>query len=329
MSKILVKWVRDLHVAVTGGAGFIGSHLVDRLVELGYIVRVIDNLSSGSIENIKHHLKSKNIEFVNIDIKNFEELRKALRDVEVVFHYAANPEVRVSTTSPDIHFRENIVATFNVLEASRTGSVREVVFASSSTVYGETTGDPLAEDAPLKPVSVYGASKASCEVLLHAYSVLYGLKAVILRYANIVGPRLRHGVIYDLLIKLTRNKSELEVLGDGEQVRSYLHVEDAVEATLLAWRRVRDHYSVLNVGNVDCITVKDLVSIILREIGLTNVRVVYKPVLHGVGWPGDIKRIVLDVKKIMSLGWKPKMSSREAVSDTARQLIRELNLKFT
>ncbi|MCC6040688.1 MAG: GDP-mannose 4,6-dehydratase, partial [Desulfurococcaceae archaeon] len=281
------------------------------------------------IENIKHHLKSKNIEFVNIDIKNFEELRKALRDVEVVFHYAANPEVRVSTTSPDIHFRENIVATFNVLEASRTGSVREVVFASSSTVYGETTGDPLAEDAPLKPVSVYGASKASCEVLLHAYSVLYGLKAVILRYANIVGPRLRHGVIYDLLIKLTRNKSELEVLGDGEQVRSYLHVEDAVEATLLAWRRVRDHYSVLNVGNVDCITVKDLVSIILREIGLTNVRVVYKPVLHGVGWPGDIKRIVLDVKKIMSLGWKPKMSSREAVSDTARQLIRELNLKFT
>jgi UDP-glucose 4-epimerase len=246
-----------------------------------------------------------------------------------VFHYAANPEVRISTTSPDIHFRENIVATFNVLEASRIGDVREVVFASSSTVYGETPGGPLPEDAPLRPISVYGASKASCEVLLHAYSVLYGLRAVILRYANIVGPRLRHGVIYDLLIKLTRNKSELEVLGDGEQVRSYLHVKDAVEATLLAWRQVRDHYSVLNVGNVDWITVKDLVGIILRETGLTTVRVVYKPVLHGVGWPGDIKRIILDVKKIMSLGWKPRMSSSEAVSDTVRQLIRELNLKFT
>jgi UDP-glucose 4-epimerase len=321
--------VRDLYIAVTGGAGFIGSHLVDRLVELGYSIRVIDNLSSGSIENIKHHLKSKNVEFVNIDIKNFEELRKALRDIEVVFHYAANPEVRISTTSPDIHFRENIVATFNVLEASRIGDVREVVFASSSTVYGETPGGPLPEDAPLRPVSVYGASKASCEVLLHAYSVLYGLRAVILRYANIVGPRLRHGVIYDLLIKLTRNKSELEVLGDGEQVRSYLHVKDAVEATLLAWRQVRDHYSVINVGNVDWITVKDLVGIILRETGLTTARVVYKPVLHGVGWPGDIKRIVLDVKKIMSLGWKPRMSSSEAVSDAVRQLIRELNLKFT
>jgi UDP-glucose 4-epimerase len=321
--------VRDLYIAVTGGAGFIGSHLVDRLVELGYSIRVIDNLSSGSIENIKHHLKSKNVEFVNIDIKNFEEVRKALRDIEVVFHYAANPEVRISTTSPDIHFRENIVATFNVLEASRIGDVREVVFASSSTVYGETPGGPLPEDAPLRPVSVYGASKASCEALLHAYSVLYGLRAVILRYANIVGPRLRHGVIYDLLIKLTRNKSELEVLGDGEQVRSYLHVKDAVEATLLAWRQVRDHYSVLNVGNVDWITVKDLVGIILRETGLTTVRVVYKPVLHGVGWPGDIKRIILDVKKIMSLGWKPRMSSSEAVSDTVRQLIRELNLKFT
>ena len=321
--------MRDLYIAVTGGAGFIGSHLVDRLVELGYSIRVIDNLSSGSIENIKHHLKSKNVEFVNIDIKNFEEVRKALRDIEVVFHYAANPEVRISTTSPDIHFRENIVATFNVLEASRIGDVREVVFASSSTVYGETPGGPLPEDAPLRPVSVYGASKASCEALLHAYSVLYGLRAVILRYANIVGPRLRHGVIYDLLIKLTRNKSELEVLGDGEQVRSYLHVKDAVEATLLAWRQVRDHYSVLNVGNVDWITVKDLVGIILRETGLTTVRVVYKPVLHGVGWPGDIKRIILDVKKIMSLGWKPRMSSSEAVSDTVRQLIRELNLKFT
>jgi len=318
-------------ILVTGGAGFIGSHLVDKLVELGYSVRVIDNLSSGSLDNIKHHLERKSIEFVNLDIKNYEELRRFVKDkdVEVVFHFAANPEVRVSTTNPEIHFRENIVATFNILEASRLGGVKEIVFASSSTVYGEVGSIPVPEETPTRPVSVYGASKASCENLLHAYSSLYGIRAVVLRYANIVGPRLRHGVIYDLLMKLSRNRSELEVLGDGEQTRSYLHVKDAVEATILAWRSTRDHYVVLNVGNTDYITVRDIVSTILEETGLTRVKVIYKPLLHGVGWPGDIKKIVLDIRKLMSLGWKPSMNSREAVASTVRQLIRELNLNFT
>jgi UDP-glucose 4-epimerase len=316
-------------ILVTGGAGFIGSHLVDKLVELGFSVRVIDNLSSGSLDNIRHHLEKKSIEFINADIKNYEELKKAMSDVVAVFHFAANPEVRLSTTHPEVHFKENIVATFNVLEASRQRDVREVIFASSSAVYGEVKDLPVPEEAPLRPISVYGASKASCENLLHAYSALYGIRAVILRYANIIGPRLRHGVIYDLLVKLSKNKSELEVLGDGEQARSYLHVKDAVEATLTAWRSTRDRYLVLNVGNTDWITVKDVVDIILEETGLSGVRVVYRPILHGVGWPGDIKKIVLDIKKLVLLGWKPGMNSREAVTSTARCLIRELNLKFT
>jgi UDP-glucose 4-epimerase len=318
-----------MSIIVTGGAGFIGSHLVDKLVELGFTVKVLDNLSSGSLENIKHLLARKNIEFVYIDIKNYEELKKALRDVETVFHFAANPEVRVSTVNPEVHFRENIVATFNVLEASRTGGVREIVFASSSSVYGEADNIPVPEEAPVKPVSVYGASKASCENLLHAYSVLYGLRTLILRYANVVGPRLRHGVIYDLLIKLARSKGELEVLGDGEQIRSYLHVKDAVNATLTAWKFARERYVVLNIGNKDWISVKDVVNIILRETGLREIKVIYKPLLHGIGWLGDVKRIALDIKRIESLGWKPTMNSENAVADTVRCLIRELNLKFT
>ena len=318
-----------MSIIVTGGAGFIGSHLVDKLVELGFTVKVLDNLSSGSLENIKHLLARKNIEFVYIDIKNYEELKKALRDVETVFHFAANPEVRVSTVNPEVHFRENIVATFNVLEASRTGGVREIVFASSSSVYGEADNIPVPEEAPVKPVSVYGASKASCENLLHAYGVLYGLRTLILRYANVVGPRLRHGVIYDLLIKLARSKGELEVLGDGEQIRSYLHVKDAVNATLTAWKFARERYVVLNIGNKDWISVKDVVNIILRETGLREIKVIYKPLLHGIGWLGDVKRIALDIKRIESLGWKPTMNSENAVADTVRCLIRELNLKFT
>jgi UDP-glucose 4-epimerase len=195
-------------------------------------------------------------------------------------------------------------------------------------VYGEPGVIPVNEEAPIKPVSVYGASKAACENLAHAYSMLYGINSVILRYANIVGPRLRHGVIYDFLLKLSKNRSVLEVLGDGTQVRSYLYIEDAIDATLVAWRKAPSGFSVYNVGNEDWITVNDVVDIVLSELGLRDLtRVVYRPVLHGIGWPGDVKKIALDISKLKALGWKPKMRSREAVAKTVRCLISELGIK--
>jgi UDP-glucose 4-epimerase len=318
-----------VQVLVTGGAGFIGSHLVDRLVTEGYDVVVLDNLSSGSLNNIKSHIEAGNIVFVNGDLKERHVVEDVVQGIDVVFHFAANPEVRVSTTNPEVHFRENVVATFNLLEAMRIKNVKEIVFASSSSVYGEPEVIPVDEDYPVRPVSVYGASKASCEALIHAYSKLYGIKAVVLRYANVVGPRMRHGVIYDLLMKLRENKSALEVLGDGFQVRSYLHIKDAVEATLVAWRKSSETYQVYNVGNTDWITVRELVEILLETLGLKGrVEVRYKPILHGVGWPGDVKKIALNSQKLMSLGWSPSMSSREAVVETVKALVRELNLKF-
>jgi UDP-glucose 4-epimerase len=205
---------------VTGGAGFIGNHLVDGLVLEGWRVRVLDNFSSWRLENIKHHVNS---EVVRGDLKDPTCIKRALEGVDVVFHFAANPEVRVSTTNPEIHFNENIVATFNLLEAMR-NDVEELVFASSSSVYGEPESIPVSEEAPIKPVSVYGASKAACENLIHAYTNLYGLKAVILRYANVVGPRLRHGVIYDFIVKLGKNTKQLEILGDGSsEEKLHLH----------------------------------------------------------------------------------------------------------
>jgi UDP-glucose 4-epimerase len=318
-----------VQVLVTGGAGFIGSHLVDRLVTEGYDVVVLDNLSSGSLNNIKSHIEAGNIVFVNGDLKERHVVEDVVQGIDVVFHFAANPEVRVSTTNPEVHFRENVVATFNLLEAMRIKNVKEIVFASSSSVYGEPEVIPVDEDYPVRPVSVYGASKASCEALIHAYSKLYGIKAVVLRYANVVGPRMRHGVIYDLLMKLRENKSALEVLGDGFQVRSYLHVKDAVEATLIAWRKSSETYQVYNVGNTDWITVRELVEILLETLGLKGkVEVRYKPILHGVGWPGDVKKIALNSQKLMSLGWSPSMSSREAVVETVKALVSELHLKF-
>jgi len=308
-------------ILVTGGAGFIGSHLVDRLVKEGFSVRVIDNLSSGRLENLAQHRDDPRVEIIIGDLKKMEDALKAVDGVDTVFHFAANPEVRVSTTNPETHFNENVVATFNLLEAMRRKDVKELVFASSSSVYGEPEQIPVSEDAPIRPVSVYGASKAACENLIHAYVKLYGIKAIILRYANVVGPRLRHGVVWDLINKLRKNPNELEILGDGKQVRSYIYIDDAIEATIIAWRKTNNNYEVYNVGNEDWITVDEVADQVIEAMGLSNVKKTYKPVLHGVGWPGDVKKIALKIDKIKQLGYKPKLNSKEAIKLTAKNLI--------
>jgi len=310
-----------MKILVTGGAGFIGSHLVDRLVAEGYEVRVVDNLSSGRLENISHH----HVETLIGDLKNPQDAQRAVEGVDVVFHFAANPEVRVSTTSPEIHFNENVVATFNLLEAMRRKDVKEIVFASSSSVYGEPEEIPASEDAPIRPVSVYGASKAACEHLIHAYTRLYGIKAVVLRYANVVGPRLRHGVVWDFINKLRRNPSELEILGDGKQIRSYIYVNDAVEATVVAWRRTVDDYAVYNIASEDWMTVDEVADVVIEVMGLAGVRKIHKPVLHGVGWPGDVKQITMRIDRIKQLGFQPRRSSKEAVKAAAEALLAEIN----
>jgi len=311
---------------VTGGAGFIGSHFVDRLLSEGYRVRIIDNFSSGRLENIPHRRGNPNVEVVVGDLKNKEDSLKTTKDVNVVFHYAANPEVRVSTTNPEIHFSENVVATFNLLEAIRKNDVEEMVFASSSSVYGEPK-IPVPEDAPIRPMSVYGASKASCDALIHAYSSLYCIKAVVLRYANIIGPRLRHAVVYDFMIKLLKNSKELEILGDGTQVRSYMYIDDAVEATLVAWKASKVNCEVFNVGSEDWITVKEVADVVTKTLNLDNVKYVYKPVLRGVGWPGDVKRIALAIDKIRNYGFRPSLTSKEAVRKTVSALKNELQVQ--
>jgi len=320
MSKIDVKFA-----LVTGGAGFIGSHLVDRLVLEGWSVRIVDNFSSGRMENVEHHRGNRRVEILRGDLKSPKEAEEAVKGVDVVFHYAANPEVRLSATNPDVHFNENVVATFNLLEAMRKNDVEQLVFASSSSVYGEPENIPVSEDAPIKPVSVYGASKAACENLIHAYCNLYGLKAVVLRYANVVGPRLRHGIIYDFVVKLYKNPKQLEILGDGTQKRSYIYIDDAVEATMIAYNAAAGkRFEAFNVGNEDYITVKEVADIVVDALKLKGVKYVYKPVDHGVGWRGDVKNIALSIDKVKGLGFKPMLSSSEAVRKTALTLQKAL-----
>jgi len=317
-----------MRALITGGAGFIGSHLADYLNKRGWFIRIVDNFSTGRLENIAHLIKRPNAEIIKADLKNLDLVNKAVRNVDVIFHLAANPEVRVSSINPEIHFKENIFVTFNILEAMRKNDVNEIVFASSSSVYGEPEKIPVDEQAPIRPVSIYGASKASCENLIHAYTKTYGFRAVILRYANVIGPRLRHGAIYDFLLKLSHNPNKLEILGDGSQIRSYIYIDDAIEATILSYLRSPHMFEVYNVASKDWITVLDVAKIVINLLGLSSVKLTFKSYAHGIGWPGDVKRIALSIDKIRTLGFNPKYNSKGAVKLTARALIKELNIGF-
>ncbi len=315
-----------MKAVVTGGCGFIGSHLVDALMESGAEVIVVDNLSSGSTANVEGWLGSPRFKFVQGDLKDpLGGWRECFRGVDVVFHFAANPEVRVSVANPRVHFDENVLATFNVLEACRIHGVPYLVFASSSTVYGEAKIIPTPEDYhPLEPISVYGACKLACENLIISYSKLYGIKSLILRYANIIGPRSNHGVIIDFINKLKNNPRKLEILGDGTQKKSYLHVSDCVDATLHllnVFTKNDKDYDVYNIGSEDWVTVREIADIIVEEMGLGNVEYVFKPATpDGRGWPGDVKLMLLDINKLKTTGWKPKLGSREAIVRTVKQL---------
>ncbi|MEM0057856.1 MAG: NAD-dependent epimerase/dehydratase family protein [Candidatus Bathyarchaeia archaeon] len=313
-------------VFITGGAGFIGSHLVDRLCEKNVDVIVFDNLSAGRLENIKKWLNSPNFKFILGDLLHPEKILGSLSDCETVFHFAANPEVRISSENPKIHYEQNVVATFNLLEAvRRADGVKTLVFASSSAVYGDAEEIPTSEDyGPLKPISIYGASKLASEALITSYAHNYGFRTVIYRLANIVGSRARHGVIYDFIKKLMENPEKLEILGDGTQKKSYLHVEDCIDAILFGLSFARGKAEIFNVGSEDQITVKEIADIVCMKIGLRNVQYVFTGgVDGGRGWKGDVKFMQLSIDKLKKLGWRPKLNSRQAVERAAEEILRD------
>ncbi|MGQ9531117.1 MAG: NAD-dependent epimerase/dehydratase family protein [Candidatus Bathycorpusculaceae bacterium] len=311
-------------IFITGGAGFIGSYLVDRLCKGKKEVVVFDNLSSGRLENLKQWLKESNFKFVREDLLKPTCILDLLSGCEIVFHLAANPEVRVGTTNPKVHYEQNITATFNLLEAVRkVGCIKNFIFTSSSTVYGEPKKIPTPEDyAPLKPISVYGASKLASEALITCHAYTYGFNATIYRLANIVGPRAQHGVIYDFVNKLLENPKKLEILGDGTQRKSYLYVEDCIDAMLVGISHPHDRVEIYNVGSEDQVNVKEIADIVCQEMGLRGVEYVYiGGVDGGRGWKGDVKVMLLSIEKIKSLGWKPKLNSRQAVRKTVKAIL--------
>jgi len=251
------------------------------------------------------------------------DLKRATEKCEVIFHLAANPEVRLGSTAPEIHFEQNVVATYNLLESLSSEGLDLFVFTSSSTVYGDAKVIPTPEDyGPLKPISIYGASKLASEALVSSFAYTYGFQAVICRLANIIGPRSKHGVIYDFINKLKRNPRELEILGDGTQRKSYLHVDDFVSALSMIIEKPRGKVEIFNVGSEDWVDVKTIAEIVTEEMGLKDVAFRFTGgVDGGRGWKGDVKYMLLSIERLKSLGWKPKLNSAEAVRRTARTLL--------
>jgi len=314
-----------MKVLVTGGAGFIGSHLVDRLMERGYEVRVLDDLSAGSLENIKQWLDHERFEFVKGDMRNLEVVTDAVKGVDAVFHLAANPEVRIGAQSPELLYETNVLITYNLLEAMRKEGVKVLAFTSSSTVYGEAEKLPTPEDyGPLEPISVYGGAKLAAEALISGYAHTFDMKAIVFRLANIIGERSNHGVIYDFIQKLRQNPERLEILGDGTQRKSYLHVSDTVEGMLHLFNEFLKEgktYDVYNLGNDDWITVREIAEIVSKEMGLNPEFHFTGGVDGGRGWKGDVKVMLLSIEKAKAKGWKPKLNSYQAVERTVRELL--------
>ena len=312
-------------ILITGGAGFIGSHLAEALLKNENKVIVIDNLSSGLKSNLQICYNKKNFEFVEEDIKNIEVKSSLLNEVKTVFHIAAYPEVRTGYDTPELAYEQNVKNTFIMLENLRKFDIEKFVFASSSVVYGEPEILPTPENyGPLLPISVYGGSKLACEGLISAYCHTYGIKGTIVRFANVIGSRSRHGVIWDFIKKLENNQNELEILGNGKQVKSYIHVDDCINAILFCVDNSKNQVDVFNIGNKDQIDVLNIGSIVCKSLDLENVQISTKGgTKDGRGWIGDIKNMQLDISKVTSLGWVPKLNSKQSVEKATIEIINE------
>ncbi|HEY40752.1 MAG TPA: NAD-dependent epimerase/dehydratase family protein [Dehalococcoidia bacterium] len=307
---------------VTGGAGFIGSHLVDRLIREGNPVTVYDNLASGRKKDIEHHIGRVDFTFVEADLLDYRALTKAMKGNEVVWHLGANTDIPTGNRVTDLDLRNCTVATRNVLEAMRENSIHDLLFASSACVYGDAPVVALSESyGPLLPINLYGAAKLACEGLISAYCHLFGIRAWIFRFGNVVGARMGHGVIYDFIQKLRKNPDELEILGDGNQEKPFFLVEDCIEGMFCAYRNGGSTCDIYNLG-VDSVTrVSRIAEIVIEEMGLHNVR--FKYTGGRQGWLGDAPVIHFDVDKMKALGWQAKHTSDEAVREAVRRLLGE------
>ncbi|VBB46861.1 NAD-dependent epimerase/dehydratase [uncultured Paludibacter sp.] len=301
-----------MNTLVTGGAGFIGSHLCDALISENHNVVVIDNLILGKLENINHLIGLKNFLFINEDILNTEKLKEIFEEhsFDMVFHMAANSDIQKGGADPEIDYNLTFNTTFNVLQCMKEFNVKKLFFASTSAIYGETTDELYENYGPLQPVSNYGAGKLASEAFISAFSSTYNIQTWITRFPNVVGERFTHGVIYDFIKKLNTNPTELEVLGNGEQNKPYLYVKDLVEGILFVCNNSHDRFNVYNLGSYSRTKVKEIAQMVIEEMEL-NASIRYTG--GDRGWIGDVPEFKYDLSKINKLGWEAKINSNDSV----------------
>jgi UDP-glucose 4-epimerase len=314
---------------VVGAAGFIGSHLTDRLLGDGHVVIGVDNLSRGREANLNAARDSPRFHFLQLDVADPDELRRKLAPVcaglgeglDTVWHLAANSDIAAGVADPQIDMRDTFLTTFNLLEFMRSVGSAKMVFASSSAVYGEHPGQLSEETGPLLPISNYGAMKLASEGLISAACEGHLARAWLCRFPNVVGSRSTHGIIYDLLGKLRGNPAELEVLGDGRQHKPYLHVQELVDAMAFIWAHAPEKRALYNIGpEDDGVDVSDIAGAVV-EASRTGARIRYTG--GDRGWAGDVPRFSYTAAKLAQLGWRPRRSSREAVGQAVRECAAE------
>ena len=314
----------DKHILVTNDASFINSHVIDNLIRHNKVT-VFDNLSSGRMEFIQHHIGDDNFSFIEGDLLEPDLIQSALDDIDMVFHLAANPDVKLGAEDTYVHFEQNILATYNLLDAMRKCGTKRIAFTSTSTVYGEARVIPTPEDyGPMVPISLYGSSKMACEALISSYCHTFDMFAWIYRFANIVGERGTHGVLVDFINKLRVNPFTLEILGSGKQKKSYLDVVDCVDAMVFCVEHADEMVNIFNIGSEDSIDVVGIADIVTEKMGYNDVEYRFTGgVDGGAGWKGDVKLMLLSIEKLKDLGLKPSHNSQQSIEMAVSSLLKE------
>ncbi len=309
-----------MKICITGGAGFIGSHLTDFLIEKGNDVIVIDNLSLGTLDNLSNHKESSRFKFLKGDINDGHLISKLFEkeNIEMVFHLVANSDISKSHDDPDVDYKNTFLSTYSLLKAMKDNGIRKLAFASTSAIYGETTSELHEKFGPLLPVSHYGASKLSSEAFISSFVSNYGFQSWIVRFPNVVGERATHGVIFDFINKIRKNPNELVVLGDGNQNKPYLYVKDLVEALYYIWQNSTEQINVFNVGVLSRTKVSTIAEMVIAEMG-KGTKIKYTG--GDRGWIGDVPSFNYNLDKVHKLGWHAKLSSDESVKKAIRYIL--------
>lgn len=307
---------------VTGGAGFIGSHLVDALVAAGRQVTVFDNFSVGSRRFLEGAAATGRLRVVEGDMLDLDRVTQVIGGHDLVVHLSANPEARWGIANTRLDLEQETIATYNCLEAMRRQGVQRIAFSSSGTVYGDTA-EPVREDIlPGLPVSLYGAGKLASEALISAFCETFGMQAWVFRFSNVIGPRGTHGAMVDFFKKLQADPTRLEILGDGRQAKPYVHVRDLVNAILFILERADARLNIYNIGTETVTSVTEIAQIVVAQMGLRDVQFCYTG--GDRGWPGDVPQSRFNTSKLARLGWVAPRTSTEAVRLSAQELWEEI-----